>query len=161
MTLADIDSKVIPAALGILNARITPEVRVLMLAIGLQESGFVHRAQVIAGGGKGPARGFWQFERGGVRGVYLHRVSHEFLRLLCRARDVNFDVPQIWLALETDDVLAAGVARLLLLTEPAPLPSTLDRDGAWAYYERLWRPGKPRPSAWPGNHATALAQVMQ
>src|SRR5690606_35531315 len=41
---------------------------VMLLAIGLQESRFEHRRQI-----KGPARGFWQFERGGgVRGVMTH-----------------------------------------------------------------------------------------
>ena len=34
------------------------EARVLMYAIGLQESRFTHRAQVLNGGGKGPARVF-------------------------------------------------------------------------------------------------------
>ena len=49
----------------------TPEARVMMLAIGLQESRFVHRRQI-----KGPARGFWQFEQGGgVIGVVSRQLG--------------------------------------------------------------------------------------
>jgi len=119
----------------------------------------VRRAQIRNRGGKGPARGLWQFERGGVKGVYLHRASNEPLRLLCRARDVNFDVPQIWAALEFDDVFACGVARLLLWTDPKPLPAIGDEDGAWAYYVRNWRPGKPHRDRWVANYAAAVKQV--
>jgi hypothetical protein len=155
-----IDTKTIPAALGALGMRSSQELRVMLLAIGVQESGLTARAQVLNGGGKGPARGLWQFEKGGVRGVYLHRASNELLRVLCRARDVNFDVPQIWGALEFDDVLACGVARLLLWTDPRPLPAVDDEEGAWGYYLRNWRPGKPHLSRWGDAHAAARAQVL-
>ena len=154
-----IDETVIPAALAALSMRVTPELRVMLLAIGLQESGLSARAQILNGGGKGPARGLWQFEKGGVRGVYLHRASNESLRLLCRARDVNFDVSQIWGALETDDVFACGVARLLLWTDPRKLPAVDDEDAAWEYYLRNWRPGKPHRDRWSKNHAAARNQV--
>lgn len=157
--LSYVDQTVIPAALAALGLRSSPELRAMLLSIGLQESGFTERAQVLAGGGKGPARGFWQFEQGGVRGVFKHPASNEPLRILCRARDVNFDPLQIWAALEHDDILAAGVARLLLLTDPRPLPALDDVDGAWACYQRNWRPGKPHPDRWPANHAAACKQV--
>ena len=155
-----LDTNTIPAALDALGMRGSPELRVMLLAIGLQESGLTARAQVLNGGGKGPARGLWQFERGGVRGVYLHRASNELLRVLCRARDVNFDVPQIWAMLEYDDVLACGVARLLLWTDPRPLPAVDDEGGAWDYYLRNWRPGKPHHDRWVGAHAAARKQVV-
>lgn len=133
----------------------SPQARALMLAIGLQESGFTTRRQV-----NGPARGYWQFELGGVRAVWAHHLSMEPLRLLCRALDVNFDPNSIYPALETNDVLAAGVARLLLFTDAAPLPELSDEQGAWNYYQRNWRPGKPRPQDWPPNHAAAMAEVQ-
>lgn len=129
--------------------------RVMLLAIGLQESGFATRRQY----GNGPARGLWQFEQGGVRGVWRHHTSAEPLRLLCRHRDCNFEPLAIWARLEDDDVLAAGVARLLLLTDPQALPHLDQPQDAWAYYERNWRPGKPRPDDWPANHAQAVAEV--
>lgn len=139
----------------------SPQARVLLLAIGLQESAFSYRRQM----GDGPARGFWQFElgtkasRGGVWGVYLHHVSHEPLRLLCHERDVSFDTTPIWAALETDDILAAGVARLLLLTDPQRLPALGEEQAAWDCYARNWRPGKPRPGDWPENYRLAMQEV--
>lgn len=143
-----------------------PEARVLLLAIGLQESRFKHRYQIVDGGGFGPARGYWQFERGskltrgGVWGVYLHRASSEPLRLLCRARDCQFDPAVIWSQLAQDDVLAAGVARLLLLTDPHPLPALGDVEGAWKCYAlRTWRPGKPHRKTWNEFYARALEEV--
>src|SRR5690606_38643231 len=54
---------------------------VMLLAIGLQESRFEHRRQI-----KGPARGFWQFERGrGVRGVLTHPATAALAREVCVA----------------------------------------------------------------------------
>lgn len=142
---------------------------VMLVAIALQESGLRHRWQVVdakSPGAKGPARGLWQFERGskasrgGVWGVYLHHSTHELLRLFCRDRDVNFEPFAIWSMLEHDDVLAAGVARLLLLTDPFPLPAVDDSSAAWNLYaERTWRPGKPKAAHWPDNHAAARKAV--
>lgn len=132
--------------------------RVLLLAIGMQESRFLYRRQM----GNGPARGFWQFERGtqasrgGVWGVYLHKQSRDHLKALCAARGVEFDPDAIWRALEQDDVLAAGVARLLLWTDAQPLPAVDDMEGAWTLYAtRAWRPGKPHKKTWPEFHALA------
>lgn len=135
--------------------------RVMLYAIGLQESGFLFRHQH----GGGPARGFWQFElgskatKGGVWGVCLHRASSARLDALCKARDCTFAPWPVWMRLEHDDTLAAGVARLLLLTDPQPLPDLDDAAGAWDTYVRVWKPGKPRPATWAGHHATARRQV--
>jgi hypothetical protein len=136
--------------------------RVLLVAIGLQESRFIHRRQK----GNGPARSFWQFERGteasrgGVWGVYLHPASREMLRALCVAREVDFEPRAIWSAMEHDDVLAAGVARLLIYTDPHMLPAIEDSDGAWELYaRRCWRPGKPHPHTWDENHAQAVRVI--
>jgi len=141
----------------------TPQARVMVVAICLQESGLEHRRQL----GNGPARGFAQFElgtrqsRGGVWGVYLHDASRFWLDKLCAARGVQFLPDSIWRALETDDVLAAGVARLLLFTDPKRLPAMDDADGAWGLYLRTWRPGKPRPESWPANHSVARLEVIR
>ncbi|RAS11261.1 hypothetical protein [Cupriavidus alkaliphilus] len=135
----------------------SPQARVMLLAIGMQESHFEYRRQM----GGGPARGYWQFEegtrasRGGVCGVYLHDARRFWLDRLCAARGVQFLPSSIYRAIETDDVLAAGVARLLLFTDPLRLPATDDADGAWGLYLRTWRPGKPRPHEWPANHRLA------
>lgn len=167
-TAADVLKTAIIPALGLLPKHLdTPQARVLLMAIGLQESRFKHRHQIVVGGGKGPARGYWQFERGtsaskgGVWGVFLHRASNELLRLLCRDRDCNFDPMPIWERIETDDVLAAGVARLLLLTDPAPLPAANDTQAGWDYYARVWKPGKPHPKTWPELHGQARSVISE
>ncbi|WP_026382774.1 hypothetical protein [Achromobacter xylosoxidans] len=162
MTLNSIVSDAINPALALLPAGMdTPAARVMLLAIGLQESRFVHRRQI-----GGPARGFWQFEkgtrasRGGVWGVYLHQASKDRLAALCKARSVSCDPDAIYAALEYDDVLAAGVARLLLWTDPKALPPVGDATASWALYLRTWRPGKPHPHTWPDLYRQAAAQVQ-
>ena len=136
------------------------EARVMLYAIGLQESRFTHRAQVIDGGGKGPARGYWQFERGGgVTGVLRHPSSRFWMNSVCNARNVPAQPMNVWLALETDDVLAAAAARLLLFTDQARLPAIGEQSEALRYYLRIWRPGKPHPRTWPECYETALKAV--
>lgn len=171
MILLDtIAQEAINPALRLLPAQMdTPEARVMLLAIGLQESRFLFRFQKVVGHPyvKGPARSYWQFEignptsRGGVTGVYLHDASRYWLAHLCEKRGVTFKPDAIWNGIETDDVLAAGVARLLLFTDPKKLPAVDDVEGAWGLYAyRTWRPGRPRRETWDAFHAQARAQVM-
>lgn len=162
MDLKKIIATGISPALALLPAAMdTPAARIMLLAIGLQESRFVHRRQIA-----GPARGFWQFEkgtrasRGGVWGVFLHAASKGHLAALCKARSVAFDPDAIYGALEYDDVQAAGVARLLLWIDPRPLPAIGDVEAAWALYLRTWRPGKPKPDSWPDLYRQAAAGVV-
>lgn len=162
MDLKTIIDNAITPALALLPASMDiPAARVMLLAIGLQESRFMHRQQI-----GGPARGFWQFEkgtrasRGGVWGVYLHQASKDRLAALCKARSVACDPDAIYAALEYDDVLAAGVARLLLWTDPKALPPVGDTQAAWALYLRTWRPGKPKPDSWSDLYRQAAAQVQ-
>lgn len=161
MNLSQIVETAVDPALALLPAAMdSPAARCMLLAIGLQESRFVHRRQI-----GGPARGFWQFEkgtrasRGGVWGVYLHPASKDRLAALCKARSVACDPDAIYAALEYDDILAAGVARLLLWTDPKALPRIGDADAAWSLYLRTWRPGKPHPQTWLGLYAQAVAEV--
>jgi len=140
----------------------SPQARVMLLAIGLQESKFLHRRQL----GNGPARSFWQFEngtrasRGGVWGIYLHPQSRDLLRAACVAHSVAFEPRAIWVAIEHNDVLACICARLLLWTDVFRLPALGNVWGAWELYaERTWNPGKPHPETWPGYYAQALAEV--
>jgi hypothetical protein len=120
----------------------------MLLSIAQQESALAHRAQVLNGTRTpGPARGWWQFERlGGVAGVMRHPASSGFARRLCEHCEVKFDSPHIWRCLEGHDALAVGFARLLLWTDPRPLPSL--QAAGWDYYLRNWRPGKPHPQTW-------------
>lgn len=156
--IAEIEAGAIDCALAILPPGMdSAEARVMMRAIALQESRMVHRAQIVDGGGKGPARGLWQFERGGgVKGVLTHPASKRLAQSVCLARGIEADPRSVWQALETDDVLAAAFARLLLYTDPAKLPAIGDVSGAWECYLRTWRPGKPHFKTWPGLYGEAL-----
>lgn len=156
-------STAIEPALALLPAALdSPAARVMLLAIGLQESRFIHRAQVLAGGGKGPARGFWQFERGGgCTGVLQHAASRFWIHTVCGIRGCPPAPMQLWLAIEQDDVLAAAAARLLLFTDPLRLPNVGDEQSAWALYLRTWRPGKPHPHTWPDLYRRAVQAVME
>ena len=134
----------------------TSEARVMLYAIGMQESRFAARRQL----GDGPARGFWQMEQGGgVKGVCEHPASRYWMAGLCKARGVAFTLPVIWSALERDDVLAAGAARLLVFTDPRSLPEVEDVDGSWNLYARVWRPGKPLRTTWPQMHGIAVHAI--
>jgi hypothetical protein len=147
ITLQDVRSQILRPALAMLPARMTsPEAEVMLLAIGLQESRFRHRRQI-----RGPARGLWQFELGGVRGVMTHTASRAYARIACAQRDVTYDASEVYNRLEHDDVLAAAFARLLLWTDAEPLPKLGDIPAAWALYaspRRTWSPGKPHRHTW-------------
>jgi len=129
------------------------QARVLVLAIAGQESGWVARRQI-----GGPARSFWQFEKGGgVAGLF--NVARIRLQALCSELAVPFNDTDVFEAMAWNDTLAAGMARLLLWSDPAPLPNVGDVNGSWAYYERNWRPGAPHPEVWPARYATAMGLV--
>lgn len=139
----------------------TKAARVEMLAIALQESRFKHRRQLVGKPPRpvGPAKSFWQMERmGGCVGVLTHRASAQHIRRLCDLRGVAHTSGALWDAIEHDDVLAAGAARLLLYTDPQPLPAVGDVQGAWDYYIRVWRPGKPHRGTWDGLYAQAVVE---
>lgn len=156
MTLSEIREQAIAPALALLPARLSaPEAEIMLLAIGLQESRFTHRRQI-----GGPARGFWQFEKGGgVRGVLRHTATAGHARVLCEARGVPATEDAVYAALEHDDVLAAGFARLLLWSDPRPLPVLGEVAAAWDLYLRIWRPGKPHRRTWDALYAQALEEV--
>lgn len=133
----------------------SPEARAMLLAIGLQESRFEHRQQI-----GGPARGFWQFEQGGgVYGVLRHEASRLYVRSVCLMRAVAPTDRDLYMALGHDDMLACAIARLLLWTDADALPRIGDADGAWEYYLRVWRPGRPHPDTWADLYAAAVAAV--
>src|SRR5690606_34344050 len=137
--LSTIREQVIAPALALLPDRMTSlQAELMLLVIGLQESRFEHRRQI-----RGPARGFWQFEQaGGVAGVLRHPGSREHALRVCAARGVEPVAEQVYQRLEHDDVLAAAFARLLLWTDPKPIPPIGNVVAAWDLYLRTWRPGK-------------------
>jgi len=150
MILDPIKDAIEPAA-KLLPSMDSPKARMMLLAIGLQESRFEYRRQI-----GGPARGFWQFESGGgVRGVLQHKASIYDAVKVCHQRGVGGSTKEVYERLEHDDILACCFARLLLLTDPKSLPMVGDVDGSWAYYLRNWRPGKPHPETWPDMYLQA------
>lgn len=165
MDLQTVIETAIKPALSLLPDKMdTPAARVMLLAIGLQESRFEHRRQLVGNPPRptGPAKSFWQGEQGGgmVHGVRLHPGTRAAAAALCRARGVPARDAEVWDAIENDDVLAAGLARLLLWSDPGRLPAVGDADSAWALYLRTWRPGKPHPQTWPDLYRRAVAEVV-
>ncbi|WP_325438181.1 hypothetical protein [Pseudomonas nitroreducens] len=167
MDLRSVRRSIIEPALLLLPARMeSPQAIVMLLAIGMQESRFTYRRQM----GNGPAKSFWQAEQGGgmVAGLLRYRVEalRDLATGLCAVRGVVPAAPDVWNAIEHDDVLAAGLARLLLFTDPARLPALGDEAGAWDLYLRTWRPGaydKGTPAKraelrkkWAAGYAAAL-----
>lgn len=133
----------------------SPEASVMLLAIGLQESRFLHRQQV-----GGPARSFWQFERGGgVIGVLTHRATAKHAHALCVLRDIAPTKEAVYARMLDDDLLGCGFARLLLYSDPNPLPQLGHAEAAWDYYIANWRPGKPHRGSWDRLYSQALATV--
>ena len=111
----------------------------------------------------GPARGFWQFEVGGIRGV---RHSLPVLTAIGEALiDLRYPVDildaEILQAIEHNDVLAACFARCLIYTFPGSLPPRTDPDRAWTIYTETWRPGTPRRESWNALYAEAWERTSQ
>ncbi|WP_448678988.1 hypothetical protein [Pseudomonas nicosulfuronedens] len=142
MDLRSVRRSIIEPALLLLPAKMeSPQATVMLLAITRQEDPDQHRRQWPTG----PARSLWQAEQGGgmVTGLLRYRVEsiREWATGLCVVRGVAPAAPDVWKAIEHDDILAAGLARLLLYTDPARLPELGDESGAWDLYLRTWRPG--------------------
>ncbi|MGL4752494.1 MAG: hypothetical protein ACRCXB_08780 [Aeromonadaceae bacterium] len=147
---------IINPALDLLPSKMNSDkAKVMLLAIGLQESRLIHRRQI-----RGPAKSFLQFESGGgVKGVMEHSAVSTQTQNLCGALMVAFDRKCIHQAMEYNDVLAFGLGRLLLYTDPKPLPEIGDAQGAWDLYQRVWRPGKPHRDTWDALYADAVSAV--
>lgn len=141
--------------------------RALLLTIGLQESRFLYRRQMVGSPPRpvGPAVSFYQFETGGIRGLLTHRATKAHVQGLCK----HFGLPPteraIWEAMKTNDDLGAAVARLNLWWATDPLPEIDDVDRSWLYYLNCWRPGavKRDPEGlrakWGRNHTDVLAYL--
>lgn len=148
MKLSEIRERAITPALALLPARMSGvEAEIMLLASGLQESNFTHRRQLVGSPSRpaGPAASFWQAEQGG--GMVTGLLSYHDDRVrdlavgLCAVRGVAPSARDVWNAIEHDDVLAAGLARLLLWTDRSALPEQHQVDLGWTIYLRQWRPG--------------------
>ena len=115
----------------------------MLIAIAMQESRWDERRQI-----GGPARGFWQFEFGGIRGVLNHKASQPIIRKVLDRLDYNYAPDTSYAAIEHNDVLAFAYARYLLWTLPSPLPKRGEPEEGWEQYLSAWRPGKPHLGTW-------------
>ncbi|MDY4297533.1 MULTISPECIES: hypothetical protein [unclassified Xanthomonas] len=146
---------IVPALAELGDGMDSPPARVQLLVMALQESGLKTRHQI-----GGPAHGLWQFEAGGgVKGVLTHSASQRRARALCERHGIAPTIAAVFDALEHDDVLAAGFARLLLWTLPVPLPVIGDEQAAWEQYIEAWRPGKPHRDRWAQVYPEAVKAV--
>lgn len=145
---------ILPAALSMLPPRMdTPEARVLLLAIAGQESGYEHRRQV-----GGPALSLLQFERVGLTGVLMHPASSRYADEVCKALLYDsHQADETHRAMAHNDVLTFALGRLLLWTDPHPLPPIGEADWAWDVYLRTWRPGRPHRPRWDTSYQRARA----
>lgn len=112
-----------------------------LIAIALQESRLVHRKQI-----KGPAKGFWQFEKIAVKEVLTNKRTENHAKEICDAFDLPHDYHAVHAALETNDILACAFARLFLWCSK----QALVQNNSWNVYNSIWRPGKPKPKTWAG-----------
>ena len=141
------------AASPSINVPASDSARVLVTAIAGQESRWAARRQI-----GGPARSYWQFEQGGgVAGLF--RVTPRQLGTVCAACDVAYDAATVFEAMTWHDMLACSMARLLLWSDPVPLPAVGDKQAAWQCYLRCWRPGTPHPESWAGVYDQSLAAI--
>jgi hypothetical protein len=91
-----------------------------------------------------------------VRGVIMHATTRGLAQAVCKARGVPATTDAVYASLDQDDVLAAAFARLLLWTDPKPLPALGELESAWELYARTWRPGKPHRQTWDGLYNRAM-----
>ena len=153
MTPAEFSARILLPSAARFPFRDSPEARALLLAIAGQESGWTSRLQQPTP----VARGFWQCEKNGaVLGVLTHGATGDMLKAHCAALEIPCDLDTVYEAIAWNDSLAYALARLLLWTDPAPLPGIGDSTGALMYYERLWRPGKPDAARWATRYAEAF-----
>lgn len=143
--------------------------RLMLLAIHLQEDPQQLRRQM----GNGPAKSLWQGEKTGgmCSGVFNHPATKRHAQNLASLRGVAGGAEAVWNAIETDDVLAAGLARLLLWSDPSPMPQPGEVREAWTLYLATWRPGayhngtpakqQALYTKWQLNYAKALDQLNE
>lgn len=146
-----------PALVLLRNELRSDAARAMMVAIALQESRIKHRKQI-----GGPARGFWQFEVNGVRGVLNHAKTQPKIHEVLSALDYP---PEHWtpgnchVAIEHNDVLAAAFARCNLWWLLGPLPRRSDPGEGWRQYMEAWRPGRPHRQTWDSLYEQAWDAV--
>lgn len=143
-------AQAVDIALGYLpDKMVSDQARVQVLGDGLYESGFRTRIQAP----NGPAHGLWQFQINAIRLVMWNAATSAACAALCEACGVKFGPTAIYFAIAdgAHDVLAAGLARLIVWADPQPLPAIGNAPAAADCHQRCYRPG-----AWDESRYIAL-----
>jgi hypothetical protein len=144
---------------------VTNEARVLVTAIAGQESRWKDRRQIGIGEyypQKVGARGYWQFESTWSGPVAINDVlmsTGRQIEAACKHLDIPCDEHSLYEACAWNDTLACVMARLLLWTHPARVPAVGEKEAAWQYYLRQWRPGAPQRHTWDEIYDQSVAAV--
>src|ERR1044072_2654584 len=125
--------------------------KIWLMTIAGQETNLTARKQM----GGGPATGYWQFEQAGVDAVL--RSQPKLAEAVLATCDI--DASEAHAALQYNDPVACAFARLLLWSDPAPLPLASNAAAGYQTYLRTWRPGKPDANRWPVAHSVAMTAV--
>lgn len=149
-----IDTALLPALRLLPVEMSSPAAMAMVVAICLQESRLKHRRQLA-----GPARGYAQFEVGGVRGVLTHSATSSLAAQVCAQLDFQPDPYEVQVAITCNDILMCAFARLLLWTLPKALPEPDDPEGGWQQYLSAWRPGRPHRETWDAFYEQAWQAV--
>lgn len=136
----------------------------MLLAIPAQESNFASLYQIGQSGQPllSLARGLYQFEVTGVRGVLTHPSCAWLLPMLSAGGFAPTNAAEIHRALPASTRLQVWIARANLWwhTAPLPAPTFEQEEAAWQYYLYTWRPGKPHRSRW-GKCWQGAVQAME
>ena len=144
---------------------VTDEARVLVMTIPGQESRWKERRQIGIGEyypQKVGARGYSQFESTWGGPVAIDDVLQSTPRQIaavCASLDIPCDRHSLYEACAWNDTLSCAMTRLLLWIDPRRLPAVGDKEGAWSYYLRCWRPGAPHRASWDGLYDQSLAAM--
>lgn len=143
-------------ALKLLPRRMTSHAaRQMMFAICYQESDLAHRRQQPSG----PARGYAQFELGGMLGIMRHPATSRYFAQVATELDlVNLEPGQLHAAMEHDDVWCMACTRLNLWWYLEPLAT--NQAVGWSQYLNIWRPGKAKPEKWASSWSRAEAALV-
>ncbi len=129
----------------------SPEARVLLVAIAMQETGLVTRSEV-----GGSAFGFYQFMEIGVDGVFSHAETGHLAADVAKVLQIPID-ENFYEAVRWNDHMGTVLARLNLWPDPAPLPALGQEMEAFRYYERIWRPKVAVHARWPAAYNAGMA----
>jgi hypothetical protein len=132
--------------------------RLMLLAIPGQESAWRNVAQAGGGPGVGP----YQFEPETCDELLINAASRPMMHAIATALGIatgELDGAAFYDRIINDTRLAVALARLDLFCDPHSLPAISDQDGSWRMYLRVWRPGKPKPSAWAKNYKAAMSAI--